>query len=54
MTQPDPTTDSPDYDAVRETRPGADGGTDEQLASSEGPATASENAVDEDMGSGER
>jgi hypothetical protein len=47
VTQPHET---PDYEALRDTRPDADGGTDEQLASSEGPATASEVSVDEEMG----
>ena len=44
---------TPDFDALRDTRPDADSGPNEELATQEGPATASENAVDEDMGRGE-
>ena len=53
MTEPDANT-TPDYEALRDTRPAADGSTDEQLAGTQGPVTASENAVEEDMGSGDR
>jgi hypothetical protein len=50
MTQPDESR-TPDYEALRDTRPDPEGGT-EDLATQEGPATPSENAVDEDMGTG--
>lgn len=52
MTQPSEGA-TPDFEALRNTRPDPDSGVGEDLASQEGPATASENAVDEDMGSGD-
>lgn len=52
MTQPSESA-TPDFDALRDTRPNAASRPDEELATEEGPATASENAVDEDMGRGE-
>jgi hypothetical protein len=51
VTQPDES-GTPDYAALRDTRPDPQGGPDDELASQEGPATASENSVEEEMGSG--
>ncbi len=51
MTEPD-ASQTPDYDALRGTRPD-DPGSGEQLATDQGPATTAETAVDEDMGRAE-
>jgi hypothetical protein len=44
---------TPDFSALRDTRPEDDGPTGDQLASDQGPGTASENSVDEELGRGE-
>ncbi len=46
-----PEPQAPDAQALRDTRPDASGSDD--LATAQGPATSSENAVDEEMGRGE-
>ncbi len=51
MTQPD-ASQTPDYEALRDSRPD-DQGSGDQLAADQGPATGAENAVDEDMGRAE-
>ncbi len=47
---PPPSTATPDYEALRHTRPDPRDDAEDQAGSAQGPATPNENAVDEALG----